>query len=130
MNPNMKDDMNVRKLNLIQDPLDFMALPVPDPNGGQRYILLAFSSDGAMWLDPRELGIGPQHAVQLARFGEPYLLVNERVHTVLINARAVVLVKTDSEWGRQWLAFVEDMIQEHQRIRQLARVQYESARNN
>jgi hypothetical protein len=44
----------------------------------------------------------------------------------MINARAVVEVKTDPEWRREWLNYVEGMIREHREVR----ARYEARRNN
>jgi hypothetical protein len=107
--------------------LDFLVVPVRCPDCDEtRYIKLGFGSDGTMWVDPAELGIGPQHAAQLEGFGEPYLLINPGAREVLINARAVVKVLTEPERCRQWLAFVEEMLQKHKEVR----ARYESTRNN
>ena len=107
--------------------LDFFMTPVPCPGGGERYLKLAFGTDGTMWVDPAELGIGPEHAAQLERFpGGPYLLINPGTREVMINALAVVEVKTDPVWRSQWLAYVEDMIKEHKEVR----ARYEARRNN
>jgi hypothetical protein len=107
--------------------LDFLMAPMVCPGCGEkRYIKLGFGADGTMWIDPREVGIGPEHAAQLARFGEPYLLSNRWTGEVLIDARAVVEVKTDPVWRSNWLAYVEDMIEEHKAVR----ARYESTRNN
>ncbi len=107
--------------------LDFFMTPVSCPGGGERYVKLAFGTDGTMWIDPRELGIGPEHAPQLERFqGGLYLLINPTTREVMINARAVPEVMNDPERRRQWLAYVESMIQEHKEVR----ARHESARNN
>ena len=106
--------------------LDFFMTPVPCPGGGERYVKLAFGTDGTMWINPAELGIGPEDAPKLERFGEPYLLINPGAQEVMINARAVVEVKTDPEWRTKWLAYVEDMIREHRAVRE----RYEARRNN
>jgi len=82
--------------------LDFFVTSVPCPHGRERLIALAFPGDGTMWIDPAELGIGPQHAPLLAKFGGPYLLVHETGNYELINARAAVLVNPDAEWCSQW----------------------------
>ena len=107
--------------------LDFLVLVVPCPGGGEREVVLTFGTDGTMWVDPREFGIGPQHAQQLARFpGGLYLLSNLDTGQELINARAVVEAVGDAQWRRDWLAYVDGMIQEHKE----ARAEYEAARNN
>ncbi|MEI8045637.1 MAG: hypothetical protein WCL11_29785, partial [Verrucomicrobiota bacterium] len=64
------------------------------------------------------VGVGPGHAAQLEAFGGPYLLLNPGEQRVLINARAVVLAKSDPEWCRRWLVFVEEMIREHKANRE------------
>ena len=97
--------------------LDYFFAPAPCPGGGERYVKMAFGTDGTMWIDPAELGIRPEHAPQLDGFGAPYVLVNLDAREVMINARAVVLVKTDPEWGKKWLAYVEEMIAEHRAVR-------------
>ena len=58
--------------------------------------------------------------------GGLYLLINLATRQVMINARAVVLAVNDADWCRDWLAYVERMIQEHKGVR----ARYESARNN
>ena len=47
----------------------------------------------------------------------------------MINARAVVRVRTDPEWCRRWLEFVEKMLREHQAVRAQAAAAMK-ARNN
>ena len=89
--------------------LDYFFAPVPCPGGGERYVKMAFGTDGTMWIDPADLGIRPEHAPQLDRFGGPY-----------------VLVKTDPEWGKKWLAYVEEMIAEHKAVRE----RFDARRNN
>ena len=106
--------------------LDYFFAPAPCPGGGERYVKLAFGSDGTMWIDPSELGIGPQQAAELEGFGEAYLLRNEGTGEVMINALAVVRVKTDPEWCRRWLEYVEEMLKGHKEVR----ARYESTGNN
>ena len=114
-------------MNMTGRDLDFVMTVVVNPGGRDRYIQLAFGSDGTMWIDPADMGIGPQHAPQLARFpGRYYLMVNPSERRVLLNAHAVVLVKTDPTWCRQWLAWVDGMIEGHMKVRG----QYESTRYN
>ena len=121
------------KMKLVSEygaALDFFLVPGRCPDcGEQRYIRLAFGSDGAMWIDPVELGIGPEQAAQLEGFGEAYLLIHPGTQEIMINARAVLLVKTDPEWCRQWLAYVEKMTQEHKAVRERATAAMK-ARNN
>ena len=98
--------------------LDFFFTPVRCPDcGEEHYIRLGFGKDGTMWIAPKHLGVGPQHAEQLEKFGDTYLLMNPGRGEVLINAKAVVMVRTDPEWCRKWLAFVEKMLKEHQEVR-------------
>lgn len=104
--------------------LDYFMTPVSCPGGGIRYVALAFSPDGNMWIDPGEVGIGPDYAPKLARYGANYLLPIHEEQTVLLNCRAIAEVIDDSFKRREWLNYVEDMIQEHQEVR----AQYESAR--
>ncbi len=119
--------MKVKIQSKYEGALDFFMVPMAcSCCGGRRHIKLAFGSDGTMWVNPAELGVGPQQAAQLEGFGEPYLLTNEGTGEVLINARAVVRVKTDPEWCRRWLEFVEQMLKEHKEVR----ARYESTGNN
>ena len=119
--------MTSEKQGVAPKSLEFFLTPVRCPGGGERQVVLAFGADGTMWIDPRELGIGPHHAPQLARFpGGLYLLINLATRQVMINARAVVLAVNNADWCRDWLAYVERMIQEHKEVR----ARYESARNN
>ncbi len=98
--------------------LDFFMVPVVCPCCDERrHIKLAFASDGTMWMDPAEVGIGPERAAQLEGFGEAYLLTNPGTGEVMINARAVAEVITDPVCRSQWLAYVEAMVQEHQAVR-------------
>ena len=104
--------------------LDYFMTPVPCPVHGVRYVALAFSPDGNMWIDPGEVGIGPEYAPKLERYGKNYLLPIHEEQTVLLNCRAIAEVIEDPFKRREWLNYVEDMIQEHQEVR----AQYESAR--
>ena len=104
--------------------LDYFMTPVSCPEGGIRYVALAFSPDGNMWIDPGEVGIGPEYGPKLARYGANYLLPIHEEQTVLLNCRAIAEVIDDPFKRREWLNYVEDMIQEHQEVR----AQYESAR--
>ena len=75
------------------------------------------------------LGIGPQDVEQLEKFGDTYLLMNPKRCEVLINAKAVVMVRTDPAWCRKWLSFVEDMLRRHKAVRAQAAAAMK-ARNN
>ena len=109
-----------------EGPLDFFLPPVRCAGGGQGFMEVVFGGDGTMWVDPRAVGVGPGHAAQLEAFGGPYLLLNPGEQRVLINARAVVLAKSDPEWCRRWLVFVEEMIREHKANRE----GFDAVRNN
>ena len=113
-----------------QGALDFFMVPGRCPDcGEERYIRLAFGSDGTMWIDPAELGIGPEQAAQLEGFGEAYLLIHPTTQEIMINARAVVHVKRDPEWCRQWLEFVEKMLREHEAVRAQAAAAMKAGNN-
>jgi hypothetical protein len=88
--------------------------------------VLAFGADDTLWIDPREVGIGPQHAAQLEGFGRPYLLTNPETGQVMINARAVLEVFKAPEMGARWLAHVEHLIKQHKEVR----ARYDSTGNN
>jgi len=93
--------------------LDFWVTAKTLPGGGEGKLLLGFSEDGSLWVDPREFAIGPQHGPQLAQFpGGKYLLCDPAGGVVLINARAVALVMEDPDWRREWLASVDTLVQE------------------
>ena len=110
--------------------LDFFFTPVRCPDcGEEHHIRLGFGIDGTMWIDPRHLGIGPQDVEQLEKFGDTYLLMNPKRCEVLINAKAVVMVRTDPAWCRKWLSFVEDMLRRHKAVRAQAAAAMK-ARNN
>jgi len=122
--------MKMKLVSEYEGGLDFLMVPAACPGCGEkRYVKLGFGLDGTMWIDPYEVGIGPQHAEQLEQFGEPYLLFNPTAREVMINARAVVLVRTDPEWGKKWLAYVEKMIKGHKGVRAQAAAAMK-ARNN
>jgi len=104
--------------------LDYFMTPVPCPVLGTRYVALAFSPDGNMWIDPGEVGIGPEFKPRLQRYGKNYLLALHEKKTVLLNCRAIAEVIDDPFKRREWLEFVEDRIQEHKEVR----AQYESSR--
>jgi len=114
-------------MNMKQGDLDFYFTNVPCPDGGERFVMLGFTPDGKMWIDPRELGIGPQHAPKLAKYpGGLYLLINPATREVLINAHAALEAMDDPDDRRRWLAYTERMLAEHKKIR----AQYESTRKN
>ncbi|HOX59057.1 MAG TPA: hypothetical protein P5205_17910 [Candidatus Paceibacterota bacterium] len=118
--------MKARLISRHEGSLDFFLTPVRCADGGQGFMEVVFGGNGAMWVDPRVVGVGPEHAGQLEAFGGPYLLVNPAEQRVLINARAVVLAKNDPEWCRRWLVFVEKMVKEHEAVRE----GFDTARNN
>ena len=119
--------MKMKLVGKFEGSLDFFMVPVLCPGCDERrYIKLAFGSDGTMWISPAEVGIGPERAAQLEGFGEAYLLTNQETGEVMINARAVVRVKTDPVWCSKWLAFVEDMLKEHKAVRE----RFDATRNN
>ena len=120
----------VKIVSEYEGELDFFYTPVRCPDcGDEHYIRLGFGNDGTMWIDPRHLGIGPQHAEQLEKFGDTYLLMNPKRCEVLINAKAVVMVRTDPAWCQKWLSFVEDMVKKHKAVRARAAAAM-NARNN
>ena len=104
--------------------LDYFLTPVTCPGGGQRHVALAFSPEGNMWIDPDELGIGPEYGPKLARYGANYLLPIHEEQTVLLNCRAIAELIEDPFARREWLEYVEDMIAEHKEVR----AQYEASR--
>jgi hypothetical protein len=107
--------------------LDFHFTNVTCPNGDEMVVKLGFGSDGTMWIDPRELGIGPQDAPKLSKFpGGLYLIINSATGEVMINAHAALLAIHDPGDRTRWLAYVEWMLTEHKKIR----AKNESARNN
>ena len=97
--------------------LDYFMTPVSCPGGGERFVALGFSRDGNMWIDPGELGIGPEYEPKLARYGANYLLPDYENQTVLMNCRAIAEVIDDPFARREWLEYVEDMIEEHKKVR-------------
>jgi hypothetical protein len=107
--------MNATKQTTPQ--LDYFMTPVSCPGGGERYVALGFSRDGNMWIDPGELGIGPEYEPKLARYGANYLLPDYENQTVLMNCRAIAEVIDDPFARREWLEYVEDMIEEHKKVR-------------
>ena len=106
--------------------LDYYIQPVTDDDGNEGHIVMAFGNDGTMWIDPNAVGIRPDDIEALSEFPGPPVLFDFHCKRVLVNARAVVLVKTNPEFRRQWLAYCEFMIQEHQQFR----TRYESTRNH
>ena len=118
--------MNIRIHDRVFPEFDYQIKSLACPDGSRRLVVLAFGADGSMWLNPADIGVGPQHAPLLARFNAPYLLVSEFDQTVLINAWAVAEVLTDPETRRRWLDYVETSV----KMQKEFRAQYESARNN
>ena len=107
--------------------LEFYFTNVAWPEGGKCSVRMGFGSDGTLWIDPRELGIGPQDAPKLAKFpGVFYLLVNPATGEVLINAHAALLAIDDPGDRSRWLAYVEWKLTEYKKHR----AKNESARNN
>lgn len=101
------------------------------PDGSERLFPMALSSDGELWVDPKTLGIGPQHAPQLAQFpGGNYLLTHPAKGLVFINARAVVLVSKDAAWCHEWLncvdAITREFRKEHELVAVMRQVEAES----
>ena len=118
--------MNTQKRSLA-----IYMIPVPCFGGGARYSFLGFGSDGTMWIDPAEMGIGPQHAPQLAKIaGGKYLVPNPVNGEALINAKVALEIIADPDQRERWRKHVASMIQEHQQIQQQAIAQNESTRNN
>ena len=118
--------MNIRLNDRVFPEFDYQIKSLGFPDGSRRLVVLAFRTDGTMWLNPADIGVGPQHAALLARFNAPYLLVSEADQTVLINARAVAETILEPEARSRWLNFVETSVQQQKEYR----TQYESARNN
>ena len=118
--------MNIRLHDRIHPRFQYQIYPAGCPDGTRRLMVLAFRQDGTLWLNPADIGVGPQHAPLLARFNAPYLLVNDADQTVLIDARAVTEVFPEPDMRRQWLEFVETVV----RLQKESLAQYESARNN
>ena len=81
--------MNTKSPERVFPKFDYQIQALGCADGSRRLVVLAFHTDGSLWLNPADFGVGPQHAALLARFNAPYLLVSEADQTVLINARAV-----------------------------------------
>jgi len=95
------------------DDLEYWVSAATLPSGRVRAMVMALSGDGTLWLDPQAVGIGPEHAPQLAQFpGGKYLLFDPTGGLVLINARAIALLVEDPDWRREWLASVDTLVQE------------------
>jgi hypothetical protein len=106
--------------------LDYYAWHVPGQDGKPRLEVIAFGTDGTLWIEPEPYGIHPDDIPILARYGGPTILFDAKHRRVLINARAALEIWTDPEFRAKWLTYVESMIQEHREIR----TRYESTRNN
>ena len=116
--------MNERRLTIYM-------MPAPCPGGGTRMSAMAFGSDGTMWIEPADMGIGPQHAPQLAMIsGGKYLVPNPVTGEVLINAKVALEVIPDADRRESWRKHIASMIREHQQIQQRATASNESTRNN
>ena len=120
----VRTDINLQKR--VFPEFDYQIKSLGCPDGSRRLVVLAFRADGTMWMNPADIGVGPQHAALLARFNAPYLLVSEADKIVLIDARAVAEVITKPEDRSNWLNFVETSVQKQKEYR----AQYESARNH
>ena len=118
-------------MNTQQRTLTIYMMPVSCPGGGTRLSAMGFGSDGTMWIDPADMGIGPQHAPLLAKIsGGKYLVPNPVTGEVMINAKVALEVIADPGQRESWRKHVASMIQEHQQIQQQAIAQNESTRNN
>ena len=118
-------------MNTRQRTLTIYMMPVSCPGGGTRLSAMCFGSDGTMWIDPADMGIGPQHAPQLAKIsGGKFLVPNPVTGEVLINAKVALEIIADPDQRERWRKHVASMIQEHQQIQQQAIAQNESTRNN
>lgn len=53
-------------MNTISPLLGHFVTAVSRPGGGERFVMLAFGTDGTMWIAPAEVGVGSQHAAQSA----------------------------------------------------------------
>ena len=118
-------------MNTRQRTLTIYMMPVSCPGGGTRLSAMCFGSDGTMWIDPADMGIGPQHAPQLAKIsGGKFLVPNPVTGEVLINAKVALEVIHDADRRESWRKHVESMIRDHQQIQQQIVAHNESARNN
>jgi hypothetical protein len=99
--------------------LTIYMMPVPCPGGGTRLMAFGFGSDGTMWIDPADMGIGPQHAPQLALIsGGKFLATNPVTGQVLVNAKVALEVIPDPARRESWRKHIASMIREHQMIQQ------------
>ena len=118
-------------MKTLQRTLTIYMMPVPCPGGGMRLSSLGFGSDGTMWIDPAEMGIGPQHAPQLAKIaGGKYLVPHPVTGQALINAKVALEIIPDADRRESWRKHVESMIQDIQQIQQQIVAYNESTRNN
>ena len=119
-------------MNTQQRSMAIYMIPAPCIGGGARYSFLGFGSDGTMWIDPEEMGIGPQHGPRLSKIagGGKFLVPNPINGKVLINAKVALETIADPVQRESWRKHVASMIQEHQQIQQQANAQNESTRNN
>lgn len=118
-------------MNTPQRTLTIYMMPASCPGGGTRLSAMGFGSDGTMWIDPADMGIGPQHAPLLAKIsGGKYLVPNPVTGEVMINAKVALEVIPDAERRESWRKHVESMIRDHQQIQQQIVAHNESTRNN
>ena len=106
--------------------LEFLALNCTSPNGARARAIVGFGSDGSMWFEPQDIGIGPEHGPALARYPGPRLLFNATSRRTYVNALAVVETIADPAARRRWLANVEHTLTQYQCLKQ----KYDTFRNN
>lgn len=78
-----------------------------DGRSGQA--LVGFARDGTMWLDARDLGVGPQHGPLLIGRIEEVVRVDNTRNLIFIEARAVAGLLADPQERRVWLTKVETL---------------------
>lgn len=105
--------------------LDVMTMTLTRPDGEQRTLQVGFDSNGALWIEPRELEIDPDRAYHQLKPHERLLALSPETGQVFIHADTATALLPSPEQRQLWRFIVGKLVQDYQRMRA-----YESARNN
>ena len=106
--------------------INFCVVQMMRPDGVLQQALLGFGDDDTVWIEPHEIGIGPDKAEALARYKGIAMISHPASQCVFVNAFAVAETITNPELRSRWLTHTTSLIKKHKELRS----QYESTRNN
>ena len=106
--------------------IDFYVTPFTGMDGVRRTTTLGLGSNRTLWIEWKELGLGPHHSqMMVEKFPGAIFLIDEENERLFVNADAVTAIIDRPDFRAAWVSNKEFLLKNYECIRR-----YESSRNN